>query len=152
MSTRTPVVFSQVPCFLNFLFEILVLQCFSIVFKEFFFFIGDRHINEQAMTTMTGLFALISCLSGLECPRVVTIVFNSSNNSNGNDNDFFIDMSFFFLIERNFFLIEIIKLKRNYYYYYYYCPHIMAVFILRTHYPSGRTWANILLFVWVMRL
>ena len=25
----------------------------------------------------------------------------------------------------------------------------MAVFILRTHYPSGRTWANILLFVWL---
>ena len=25
----------------------------------------------------------------------------------------------------------------------------MAFFILRTHYPSGRTWANILLFVWL---
>ena len=25
----------------------------------------------------------------------------------------------------------------------------MAVFILRTHYPSGRTWANILQFVWL---
>ena len=28
----------------------------------------------------------------------------------------------------------------------------IAVSILRTHYPSGRTWANISYFVWVMRL
>ena len=37
--------------------------CTSKVFlflKRFFFSIWDRHINEQAMTTRTGLFALIS--------------------------------------------------------------------------------------------
>ena len=30
-----------------------------------------------------------------------------------------------------------------------YVIHILAVFILTTHYPSGRTWSNILKFVWL---
>ena len=61
MTTRTAVVFSQFPCFLHFLFRDPCTSKVFLLFLKRFFFVRDRHINEQqAMTAMTGLFALIS--------------------------------------------------------------------------------------------